>query len=359
MTLRKPVVFASIFQNGRAALALLVGLFMLGSGGLDTVDRMRGPMSLSATQLLAQGGSPVDRLATFEVTKVFDEPIGTMTTVRKKYGLETSRSVTSKFYAAEVSDKLLLIEGGDQVPPKLLIAHLKPLSEDHRTKLLDDFPKDIFLPFMAKEVRDPDWYGPNLLLLGLGLLLASYAVYQFRGLLGVLRPKSKAPTQQEDVIDKDAGVTDSRPNNLKTPDVGKPISELKVREWVEPSPSSGQANGANESRHGGSAAPDAEHRRNLTGPVITLHVVGQAAKKLYLGSGLVIGRSLDCALPIPQDTLASNRHAQLMLDRGVIVLTDMGSSNGTFLNGASISGAEPLSDGDCITIGRSDIHVHF
>lgn len=352
-------MIASIFQKGRAALALLAGLFMLGSGALDTIDRMRGPMSLNATQLLAQGASPVNRLATFEVTKVFDEPIGTMTTVRKKYGLETSRSVTSKFYAAEISDRLLLIEGGDQVPPKLLIAHLKPLSEDHRTKLLDDFPKDIFLPYMAKEVRDPDWYGSNLLLLGFGLFLTAYAAYQFRGLLGVLRPKSKALSQQQDVVYPGPVVTDSRPNNLHTTDVETPISELKVREWVEPSPRGGQANDTTESRHGGSAAPDAEHRRNLTGPVIALHVVGQAAKKLHLGSGLVIGRAPGCTLPIPQDTLASNRHAQLMLDRGVIVLTDMGSSNGTFLNGTRISGAEPLSDGDCITIGRSDIHVHF
>ena len=352
-------MLASIFQNGRAALALLAGLFMMGSGALDTVDRMRGPMPLSATQLLAQGASPVNRLATFEVTKVFDEPIGTMTTVRKKYGIETSRSVTSKFFAAEVSDKLLLIEGGDQVPPKLLVAHLKPLSEDYRTKLLDDFPKDMFLPFMAIEVRDPDWYGPNLLLLGLGLLLASYAAYQFRGLFGLLRPKSKAVAQKEDVIYTGPVVTDSRPNNLHTPDVETPISELKVREWVEPSPHSGQANDATQSRHGGSTAPDAEHRRNLTGPVITLHVVGQAAKELPLGSGLVIGRAPDCALTIPQDTLASNRHAKLMLDRGVIVLTDMGSSNGTFLNGTRINGAEPVSDGDCITIGRSDIHVHI
>lgn len=331
---------------------------MLGSGALDTVDRMRGPMPLSVTQLLAQGASPVDRLATFEVTKVFDEPIGTMTTVRKKYGLETSRSVTSKFYAAEISDRLLLIEGGDQVPPKLLIAHLKPLSEDHRTKLLDDFPKDIFLPFMATEVRDPDWYGPNLLLLGLGLLLASYAAYQFRGLLGLLRPKSKAVAQKEDAIYTGPVITDN-PNNLRTPDVETPISELKVREWVEPSRHTGQANDATNSLQGGLATPVADHGRNLTGPVITLHVVGQAAKKLHLGSGLVIGRAPDSALPVPQDTLASNRHAQLMLDRGVIVLTDMGSSNGTFLNGTRISGAEPLSDGDCITIGRSDIHVHF
>lgn len=352
-------MFARIFQHGRAAVALLLGLFMLGSGALDTVDRMRGPMSLSATQLLAQGGSPVDRLVTFELTRVFDEPIGTMTTVRKKYGLEKSRSITSKFYAAEISDRLLLIEGGDQVPPKFLIAHLKPLTEDHRTKLLDDFPKEIFLPFMAKEVRDPDGYGPNLLLLGLGLLLASYAIYQYRGLLGILRPMSKDLSEKENIIYKSPVVTDSRLNNQYAPDVETPISELKVREWVEPNPHTGQANDATNSRQGGLAAPVADHGRNHTGPMITLHVVGQAAKKLHLGSALVIGRAPDIALPIPQDNLSSNHHAQIMLDRGVIVLTDMGSSNGTFLNGTRISGAEPLSDGDCISIGRSDINVHF
>lgn len=348
-----------IFHNGRVALVLLAGLFMLGFGVQDTVDRMREPISLSSAQLLAQGTTPSDRMVTFESSKVFEDPIGKNTTVRKIYGIETGGSITTKFYVAVVSDKFLLIEGGEQIPKKILIAQLKPLTEKHRIDLLDDLPTEMFLPFLAVEVLDPDWQGSNLIFLGLGFLLTAFSIIQLRGLLRRVRSKSEIPTEKGDgnYRRSDISVAESHKENMgKAP---AQASDMKVQEWTGPSVNQNENEEFAEQRLSSAIKSEFKSGRKNTGPVITLHIVGKEAQKLNLGNSLVIGRSQDCALSLSNESLAANRHAQLMLDRGVIVLTDLGSSSGTFLNGTRISGAEPLSDGDCITIGRSNIRVYF
>jgi len=66
---------------------------------------------------------------------------------------------------------------------------------------------------------------------------------------------------------------------------------------------------------------------------------------------LTIGRMSDCDVVL-KDKGASRRHVQLRTNEGVTTLTDLGSTNGTRLNGQTIqSGA--LSDGDRITIGTT------
>ena len=59
----------------------------------------------------------------------------------------------------------------------------------------------------------------------------------------------------------------------------------------------------------------------------------------------------DCDVVL-KDKGASRRHVQLRTSEGVTTLTDLGSTNGTRLNGQTVqSGA--LSDGDRITIGTT------
>lgn len=71
---------------------------------------------------------------------------------------------------------------------------------------------------------------------------------------------------------------------------------------------------------------------------------------LESGQSIVIGRGLDCDLVIA-DALASRRHAQLQLDGTHLTLTDLGSSNGTFLDGARISSTMAVGPGSTLRIG--------
>jgi hypothetical protein len=67
----------------------------------------------------------------------------------------------------------------------------------------------------------------------------------------------------------------------------------------------------------------------------------------------VLGRSRECDVRLA-DVNVSRRHAEVREDGDGYVLVDLGSTNGTLLNGQRIQ-REPLADGDTITIGSTNI----
>jgi hypothetical protein len=54
-----------------------------------------------------------------------------------------------------------------------------------------------------------------------------------------------------------------------------------------------------------------------------------------------------------EDPFASTRHARLVRQGGIVVLEDLGSTNGTYLNEELLEGPRPLHPGDRIRIGDS------
>lgn len=77
-----------------------------------------------------------------------------------------------------------------------------------------------------------------------------------------------------------------------------------------------------------------------------------AARSVPLAAeALTIGRLPDCDITL-KDKGASRRHAQIRTVDGVSTLTDLGSTNGTRLNGQTVQSRQ-LEDGDRITIGAT------
>jgi adenylate cyclase len=77
---------------------------------------------------------------------------------------------------------------------------------------------------------------------------------------------------------------------------------------------------------------------------------GQQVFELKEGSAVIVGRAPTSDIPIFDPTI-SRRHAELHCDQGGVKVKDLGSSNGTFLNGTRIeNGAIAL--GDTITFGK-------
>src|SRR5687767_14867315 len=72
--------------------------------------------------------------------------------------------------------------------------------------------------------------------------------------------------------------------------------------------------------------------------------------ELPLGGGpWRIGRSPSCAIPLG-DRAASREHAELYRKGPLLLLRDLGSTNGTFLNSARITQA-PIQQGSILRIG--------
>jgi len=72
-----------------------------------------------------------------------------------------------------------------------------------------------------------------------------------------------------------------------------------------------------------------------------------------LTEGALLGRG-DQADIVLEDSFASSRHARLVPHGDVMVLEDLGSTNGTYLNGEPLRGPQPLHVGDRIRIGDSE-----
>src|SRR5690606_27346493 len=66
---------------------------------------------------------------------------------------------------------------------------------------------------------------------------------------------------------------------------------------------------------------------------------------------IVIGRSSDLDMVLVEE-MVSRRHAKISLQGGVVSIEDMGSTNGTFVNGEKVQQAT-LQEGDRVLIGTS------
>jgi predicted component of type VI protein secretion system len=66
---------------------------------------------------------------------------------------------------------------------------------------------------------------------------------------------------------------------------------------------------------------------------------------------IVIGRDTSATLQI-NDAEVSRRHARLFMQSGGYVIEDLGSTNGTFVNGQRLSGPYMLKHGDTVMMGE-------
>ena len=88
-------------------------------------------------------------------------------------------------------------------------------------------------------------------------------------------------------------------------------------------------------------------------------VAGRAiGMSVLLDDELLIGRHADGAGRLADDDEISRSHARISLDRsGFCAIEDLGSTNGTFVNGLRITGPQTLSVGDTIEVGATTLVV--
>jgi hypothetical protein len=76
-------------------------------------------------------------------------------------------------------------------------------------------------------------------------------------------------------------------------------------------------------------------------------------EQFVLDDELTVGRGGGCGIVLGDDTFVSQVHARLYRRDGDVYLEDLGSRNGTFVNGQAIAAATRLRRGDQVQFGET------
>lgn len=95
-------------------------------------------------------------------------------------------------------------------------------------------------------------------------------------------------------------------------------------------------------------------------PIANLHwKEGDEEKETILGiAGLTIGRSPDNDLTL-EESGVSRYHCKILPQDDGLIIVDLGSSNGTRVNGELISESHPITDADTIQVGQTDFRLEI
>jgi hypothetical protein len=142
-----------------------------------------------------------------------------------------------------------------------------------------------------------------------------------------------------------------RPRVTLRPDPRRRLGEVEIETAVSPAPEP-PLDAASESGTRVFEVPI------VRAPAISLEVrePGRAMRRVPMtGAPMRIGRAPECELVL-KDNRASRRHARLAARDGVLVLTDLGSTNGTRVNGNRVTEVV-LGAGDRVQIGETSLVV--
>lgn len=90
---------------------------------------------------------------------------------------------------------------------------------------------------------------------------------------------------------------------------------------------------------------------------LVIHRESGAADVVALsGAGVILGRGGGSDVLV-EDIYISDEHAEVLPDNGSWSVRDLGSTNGTFLNGAKVTRPTPLAAGDQLRLGKTHIEV--
>ena len=76
---------------------------------------------------------------------------------------------------------------------------------------------------------------------------------------------------------------------------------------------------------------------------------------ILLDNDVVFGRAADSDVPLTSDATVSGRHARVFRRDGSPYLEDLGSTNGTYVNGQPLAAERLLRPGDVVAVGSTEL----
>lgn len=106
--------------------------------------------------------------------------------------------------------------------------------------------------------------------------------------------------------------------------------------------------------HVGGGAPDASRR--AAADVVFVRSDEQSGLRFAVRDGVVLGRSSEADVTL-EDAYASDFHLRFAMDNGQVVVHDLGSTNGTYVNGRRVTTPVALNRGDAVQVGKTIMEV--
>jgi hypothetical protein len=104
------------------------------------------------------------------------------------------------------------------------------------------------------------------------------------------------------------------------------------------------------------ASPQEPRRKERRGGALRLRVLEPAGRKgevWTIPEEVTVGRGGGCGIVLADDTYVSTLHARLYQSSSETFVEDLGSTNGTFVNGSRLTGATRLRRGDQVQFGQT------
>ena len=89
--------------------------------------------------------------------------------------------------------------------------------------------------------------------------------------------------------------------------------------------------------------------------VVTSPALSEGDELTLNSSALLLGRGSDNDVNLARDEFASSKHARVEPRRDGVWVEDVGSTNGTYLNGIRLTRAKRLAPGDVVRIGETEL----
>jgi hypothetical protein len=111
----------------------------------------------------------------------------------------------------------------------------------------------------------------------------------------------------------------------------------------------------------GSVPGLAEQPRIEAGKLVVIKspALAEGDERVLDSAPLTLGRSSRNDVDLGQDEYASSDHARIEPRRDGVWLQDVGSTNGTYLNGTRVTKAKRLSPGDVVRIGETELRYEL
>lgn len=107
--------------------------------------------------------------------------------------------------------------------------------------------------------------------------------------------------------------------------------------------------------HIGSGGRDVSPRRRGAELVVVVSD-DLRGRRFPIGAATVIGRSQDADIVI-DDSYASDLHVRVGMQNGTVTVHDLGSTNGTYVNGRRVTVPTAVTRGDSVQVGRTILEV--